>query len=111
MQAFEQLEGRALRTAWALTTADHTGDYAALPGFPDRCIQVSGTFGGATVLVEGSNDNSVWATLHDPSGAELSFSAAAIAAVLENPLYIRARLSPAGAGATVSATMVSRNAS
>lgn len=101
--------GRSHLYGWALTTADHTGDSGSNPGASDRTIQFAGTWGGATAVLEGSNDGVNWGVLHDPTGAELSFSANGIAVVLENPLYLRPRLSTPGAGASVSVNLLSRS--
>ncbi len=66
----------------------------------DRAIQVSGTFGvGGTVLFEGSNDGTTWATLADLSGTAISLSAAGIKQVGDSPLFVRPRVS-AGDGST-----------
>ena len=66
----------------------------------DKTVQVSGTFGaGGTVLIEGSMDGTTWATLRSPLDTALSLQAAAVHAVLENPRYLRPRVS-AGDGTT-----------
>jgi hypothetical protein len=89
-------EGSTYATSWNLTGASASGDPAVLPGAADRAIQAFGNFGGGTVIMEGSNNDADWATLHDPTGADLIFSAAGMFALMENPIYIRPRL----AGAT-----------
>lgn len=69
-------------------------------GSADRSVQVTGTFGtGGTVLIEGSNDGTNYATLHDPGGNALSLTSAQIVAVLEVSAYTRPRVS-AGDGTT-----------
>ncbi len=113
MAAITQTEGYGRSTihTWALTTADPTGDALNSPGNPDRAVQVSGTFGGATMTLQGSCQATptVWATLHDPSGADLAFTAAGLKAVLENPTHIRANLTAVGVGASIAVNMVSRS--
>jgi hypothetical protein len=52
-------------------------------------VQVIGTFGGCTVTIQGSNDNSNWATLKDLYGANLSFTAAGIADFSTAVGYVR----------------------
>jgi hypothetical protein len=49
----------------------------------DRSVQVEGTFGGATIALNGSNDKSNFRTLNDPSMTPLTFTAAGLRAVLE----------------------------
>lgn len=69
-------------------------------GFPDRAVQVAGTFGvGGAVVIEGSIDGNNWAPLTDPQGNALSFTAAKIEAVTELVRFIRPRVT-AGDGTT-----------
>lgn len=39
-------------------------------------VSVVGTFGGATVLLQGSHDNTNWFTVKDSAGNDVSFTAA-----------------------------------
>lgn len=72
-----------------MTGAD-TGVGVILADFPDKTIVVGGaTWGGATLLVEGSNDGTNYVTLTDPQGNALSKTADFVEAILENPLYLR----------------------
>ena len=108
--------GNTYRTTWTLTSASGTGLFHKQPGASDRSVQVFGTFGGATCILEGSNDprvetdpgNAVWSPLTDNGSTAISFTAAGIEAVNENPLYIRPRLSVAGSGATITVSLLSR---
>lgn len=86
---------------WALTTADPIGTQIGCANHPDKSVQVSGTFGGATCVIEGSNDGANWFILRDPAGANLSFTAAGLKQVLETVAFIRAQLSVVGSGAAV----------
>ena len=98
--------------AWTLTTADHTG-VALGPNFADfvdRSVQIEGTFGGATVVLEGSNDGSNYEPLTDPQGNAISKSAAALEQVTEVTMLVRARLSAVGVGATIVITICARRA-
>ena len=60
--------------------------------YADRSFQVVGTFGGASVVVEGTNDGVNWATLTDPQGNNLTFTAAKIEMVSEATLRIRPKV-------------------
>lgn len=101
--------GTSLAT-WVLTTADHTGDAVVRPGASDRAVQVKGTFGSATVAIEGSLDGGVtYAALHDPGGTAVTFTAAGINAISENVTHIRARLSTVGSGASITVLLLSRS--
>jgi hypothetical protein len=56
----------------------------------NKTVQVVGTFGtGGTVVIEGSNDGTNYDTLTDPQGNALTFLAAGLKSILENPQYIR----------------------
>lgn len=84
---------------WALGNAD-TGVASNIKRWADRTVHVTGTFGGATVTIQGSNDNVTFATLNDNTGAALTFTAAGLKVILENPTYIRA-VTSGGAGTAV----------
>lgn len=77
---------------WAAIPADSSGTPVSGPGYTDRSFQVSGPFGGATVVIEGSNDGVNYFTLHDPFANALSFTAAALAEVTEMALWMRPRV-------------------
>lgn len=99
--------GSTYLSAWTLTTADPTGDSISIPGARDRAFTVEGTFGGATAIIEGSNDGTVWVTAHNEAGTLISVTAQAGHAVAENYLHFRARLSVVGAGATLNVKLLS----
>ena len=65
---------------------------------------MSGTFGGMTLIVEGSNDGSNYSILNDAQGNALSFTAAAIEQILENTEFIRIATS-GGTSADVNVTI------
>lgn len=107
---YPDLPGGCQLHTWVLLTADPTGDAVELPGAADRSIQFAGTWGGATAALQGSNDGATWGALTNPAtGAAITATVDAnIAAVVENPRYIRAKLTTVGAGATVTAYLLSR---
>lgn len=92
-------------------TAIPNGDYGEpvkISGAPDKCVQFFGTFGtGGSITFEGSNDprvetnigSSVWFALTDPQANAITKTAAAGEQVLENPVYVRPRVT-AGDGTT-----------
>lgn len=103
--------GNTYMHTWVLTTADHTGVAIELPGAADRTVQFTGTWGSATGGLEGSNDGSTFAPLTNPStGSAIAptTDATGISAVMENPRYIRPRLTAVGSGATVTVRLFSR---
>jgi hypothetical protein len=85
--------------------AQANGDDGAVVGpdwssYPDRSVQVTGTFGAAgSVSWEGSNDGSNWAVLTTPAGGAVTFTAAGLKQVLEGSLYARPHVT-AGDGTT-----------
>ncbi len=88
-----------------LTTTNDTGlplnPNGGSVSFSDKTVHVKGTFGvGGNVIIEGSNDGSTYITLTDPLGVDLNtITAETVVAILENPLYIRPRVT-AGDGTT-----------
>lgn len=102
-------------TTWVLTTADPVGDRVAYPNAPDKSVQFDGTFGTATVALEGSNkpdptsaDGADWFPLTDPQGNAISKTAAGGEAVIEAVRWVRPRLTTPGAGATINVYLFSR---
>jgi len=83
-------EGRAWKVEWAAMANGDDGEPVQLPGYQDRSVQVTGTFGtGGSVTVQGSNDGSNYAALRDPSHTTLAFTAAGIKAILEATERVR----------------------
>jgi len=80
-----------------MIATDTIGEAVELSALQDRTVQLFGTWDSATVVIQGSNDprvvsdpgNAVWATLRDPAGNNLSFTADGLKAILELPKYIR----------------------
>jgi len=80
--------------AWLLlTTTNTTGDAFACAAFSDRTIQVYGTFGGATITIQGSLDGTNWATVNDQSDNALTFTTARMDSVQQLTRFIRPLLS------------------
>lgn len=83
--------------SWTLA-AGETGDYVLLPAYADRSVHFTGVFGGATVVLEGSNEGSDGAapasfkTLNDAFGVALSKTADALAVVVEMTRLARPRV-------------------
>lgn len=100
--AWEQSADRTATVIWTGVTEADTGAAAQMPHFPDKSVQVAGTFGGGTFRIEGSNDGSNYAVLHDPQGNALDITSAGIKMVAENCRYIRPR---ATAGSSASVTV------
>lgn len=87
---------------WAAIGDSDTCTEVSFPDGADMTVQIVGTFNSATVVLQGSNDKSNWATLTDPQGNAISKSSAGLEAVEEHPLWVR----PSSSGGTASSTTV-----
>lgn len=92
-------------SSWSLANSEN-GDAAQFPNADLVTVQVFGTFGGATVTIQGSNANSGsnWDTLRDSVGAALTLTAAGTRR-LEGP-FTRIRPSVSGGGGSTDLTVV-----
>ena len=73
-----------------LTTSNVDGEPLSMPASADRSIQAIGNFAGSAHLIcQGSNDGSTWATLTDPQGNAIDFTAAGIEQIMEITLFLR----------------------
>jgi len=83
----------------ALQVTGDTGTPFACPNYPTQSVQVVGTFGGATVTIQGSNmiDDPTYATVNDGVGTALTFTSAGIKKIMENTYWVRPIISGAGA--------------
>ena len=102
---------------WGLVNNDIGGKVAAEAGtvdavsafdFPDRSVQVLGTFGGCTVTLEGSNNGNDWATLNDPQGNPIALTSAKIKGVLECVRYVRPTVTGGDGTTAVTAILFAR---
>lgn len=93
------LYGKASLATWTALATSDTGKPVVGVGLSDRSFQASGTFGGATVVLQGSNNGTDWVTLTDPAGVALSFTSAGLKQVLQVTKYMRPSVS---GGAAVS---------
>lgn len=94
---------------WASMANGDTGEQLELAQYPDRSVQVAGTFGvSGSIVIEGSNDGTNWATLTDPQGNALAFTSAKIEAVSELARYIRPRVAAGDGTTSLTVTAVMR---
>lgn len=82
------LSGVRVRT-WSNMTTGDVGEPIILTKFNDRTIHATGTFGGATVTLEGSNDGVEFLPMRDVFNAVVSASSAKLITLTEVPLYVR----------------------
>ena len=86
-------DARSFVVKWLLVTENDTCAAVQLPAYPDRSVQVTGTFGSATVLIKGSNDGTTYATLNNPADAALSFTATGLEGIAEATAYLQPSIS------------------
>lgn len=82
---------RRIATWTGETTAGNASiaRYAPLISLATASVQVGGTFGGATVALQGSNDGVTYTTLKDLSGAAMSFTSAGYAEFSSGAAFIK----------------------
>lgn len=78
--------------AWTGLLAGDDGEAIPFSQYTDKSVQVSGTFGGATLRFEGSNNGTDWAVLTDPQGNDLILSVAKVEMVTEAVAFVRPRV-------------------
>lgn len=104
-------DGSVILYSWSLTTANASG--AAISGaeWADRTWQANGTWGGATLALEGSNDGVTFSPMSNASGgADIAMTSNDLASTVELPLWVRPNLTTPGAGAAVTVTLLARRA-
>jgi hypothetical protein len=80
-------------TVWASMGADDDdGEPVRLAVYSDRSIQVSGTFGGASVTIGGSNDGLTYHALHDTLGNLMTLTEGKLQQIVELPIFIKPRV-------------------
>jgi hypothetical protein len=110
------LQKGVAKTLWEnLTTNTVTNGAESAPFLPDKTVFITGTFNSGVVTIEGSNAETAtgpYVDLVDPQGNAISASSGTspvIEAILENPRWIRPRVSGVGASALdVDVILISR---
>jgi hypothetical protein len=85
---------------WEAVSENDTCDPVQIHSKADRSFQVTGSFGGGTVDLEGSNDETNYVTLDDLFGDAISFSADGLAGVGPMTRFVRPG-TPGGTSADV----------
>jgi len=94
--------------SWNLTTANTDGSPFEFPQWGNRCWTVGGgTWGGATLTFQGSNDGVNWFGLSNAAGgAAATLAADGGKATIETPRYVRPNLTTPGAGAVITVQLL-----
>lgn len=98
--------GKGRVYTWLLTENDEAEAIEAVE-FADRSVQVTGTFGGGVVRIEGSNDSVNFGVLTDPQGNDLNLGTAKIEMVTEITRVLRPRIT-SGSGVSVTVSLLAR---
>ncbi len=101
-------EGEAMLYTWAITSTNTEGLSIDAHEYGDRSVQFAGSFDGASVSLQGSNDGTNWATLTDPQGNALTKSASALETVMEVPRYTKVTSSGGGGSQSITVSLFCR---
>ncbi len=96
-----------LLVVWAAVTESDVCQPVSYPEFADKSVHPSGTFGGASVRVYGSNNGSTFVALNDASSTAIAISSEGIKQVLENTLFVKPDMT-GGSGQTITISMLFR---
>jgi hypothetical protein len=101
-------DGSLKAVTWTgITNANADGAPIEWGQWADRCVQVTGTFGGATLTLQGSNDGTNWVTLNNAQGTAATFTAAGLRQIVELPRFVRPLLS-GGSGSDLAVALFMR---
>lgn len=101
----------AVLLSWALTSTNTDGAPLEWTQWADRCFTAFGTWGAATLTIQGSNDGTNWFALSNAAGATAAtFTADGGKSIIELPRYVRPNLTTPGSGAAVTVQMLGRRA-
>lgn len=81
--------------SWTTLTENDTAQEVITSGTgPIACaLQVIGTFGGATAVLQGSNDGVNWVTIPDVNNSSVGLTSAGVAEYSTSVVYLRASAS------------------
>jgi len=102
----QETESRITVATWELATGDD-GAPIRYAGAADRTVQVFGTFGGATIGMQGSLDGINWAPLTDAQGNAIAMTAAGLEAITELVRFTRPVVT-GGSGTSVTVMLLMR---
>jgi hypothetical protein len=110
------VEHSVLRSIWELMGGADVGSPDQLARYPEHSVQMGSgtvatpgnTFGGATVVLQGSDDGITWFTLKDVTGATVSATSAARFDVKDVPKNTRPSTS-GGTNSSVTVIITSRS--
>lgn len=97
------------KVVWSGIVTGDTINALTVPGYNASliCAQIGGTFGGATVTLEVSNDGTNYVGAKDLTGTAVSATAAALVQVPSSALYIKPVVT-GGSANSINVTLVLR---
>ncbi|MGC8534915.1 MAG: hypothetical protein ACP5QR_05205 [Rhizomicrobium sp.] len=96
-------DNTALLVQWAAVTESDTFAAVQFPDYSPVAVQVEGTFGASTTVLNGSLDGTNYHGLSDLSGTAISFTASGYQSVRDQPIQIQ----PSASGGTAQSITVS----
>ena len=100
----------AVCATWALLAADDVGDNLDGSSYADRSVQIDGTFGGASVEIQGSNDGTNWYVLTDPQGNLITKTSASLEQISEITRFVRPLIDGGDGTTDITVTLFARRA-
>lgn len=100
-------DGSVMQVIWTPVANDDTCRAVSFPQYADKTVQVAGTFGGASIAVDGSIDGTNYAAMSDQGGTTIAITSAGIKQVLQNALYVQPALT-GGSESSVTISMIFR---
>lgn len=104
-------DGSVVEFTWAITTANPDGVGVEMPEHADITWIARGTWGSATLKVQGSADATNYITTglaNAAGGAEASATADKVFTTIERPRYVRPILTTVGTNAVITVTALVR---
>ena len=109
-------DSSVIQCTWLLTTADPIGAPCSFPEWADHTWAVgltADTLGGATVSVQGGAtqaDTDFYILSNAAGSTPATFTAFGIKTTIENPLFLRPKLTAVGIGASITVILLARRA-
>lgn len=92
--------------SWVAMGNADTGTAVAMSGASDRSVQIEGTYGGATVSFQGSNDGTNYQILTDPQGNALTWTSSnRLEQISELTRFVRP-ITSGGTGTSLTVTLL-----
>ena len=102
------IDRQTLKVVWSGLGNDYEGTAYIVSGYPDKSVQIVRASGSHTTTIQGTNDNTNYDTLNDPSDNALSALSDGIHQVIENTYKLRPITSAAAGSTTVTMILSTR---